>query len=82
MLKLILVATALVLLSVGAVQAASSACKGLTQSDCTTSAQCRWIAARSVGDVTKAGPPSKTAAKAHCKLGRAARQAAAAADSK
>lgn len=58
-------------LSVSAAQAASE-CKGLEQAVCTGNAACRWIAARKVGDLTKKGEPSKTAAKAHCTTGRTA----------
>jgi hypothetical protein len=55
----------------GLAQAASH-CKGLTEAICGTTAACRWNSERKVGDMTKAGKPAKTDARAHCRLDVAA----------
>ena len=47
---------------------AASHCQGLAEVICGQSAACRWVPARAVGDMTKAGNKAKTAAKAHCRL--------------
>ena len=50
-----------------AIQAATH-CKGLSEQVCGSTAACRWMPERKVGDLTKRGAPAKTAAKAHCRL--------------
>jgi hypothetical protein len=48
---------------------AASHCKGIEESACSPAKACRWMPARVAGETkTTKGEPSKTSAKAHCRL--------------
>lgn len=62
------IAVAAATLISGAANAADSACKGLDNATCTTTATCQWVPERIKGETKNAkGEPHKTSAKAHCR---------------